>query len=366
MTTSPRPTTPVDELDTAALTDPVVAADARRFDAELARARGTSASDVVAYILGAGIVVFLAIVFGMLLAWLTRRPGGFITAALVALSVAALVALVVARMRRGVTAGRTRRYRLSRFAAANGFVYRDRVPAPDLPGMIFQVGGSRLSTDVVTRTHPAHVEYGHHQFTTRNGKHTLTHHWGYVAIKLDVPLPHIVLDGVKSNTVLGSNLPAPVKASQRLSLEGDFDRYFELYCPAGYERDALYLFAPDIMARFVDDAAQFDVEIVDDWLFLFTQRAVTTLDPATWRWLFDTTAALRDKVAQWRGWRDDHGAEAPEPTSTTGALPFPGGRPAGVAEAGKRLEKGRGPAWIAAVAVGMGLVAVVAEILGDS
>lgn len=40
--------------------------------------------------------------------------------------------------------------------------------------------------------------------------------------------------------------------------------------------DALYLFTPDIMARFIDNAAQLDVEIVDDWLFLYLQRPVST------------------------------------------------------------------------------------------
>ena len=36
--------------------------------------------------------------------------------------------------------------------------------------------------------------------------------------------------------------------TQVLSLEGDFDRYFTLYCPKEYERDALYVFTPDLMA----------------------------------------------------------------------------------------------------------------------
>src|SRR5690606_23027033 len=120
-----------------------------------------------------------------------------------------------------------------------------------------------------------------------------------------VPLPNIVLDAVGNNTLFGSNLPARFDRDQRLSLEGDFDQYFQLYCPEGYERDALYLFTPDIMARFIDNAAQLDAEIVDDWLFLYSKRKLSTLDPATWAWLFSVVAALMTKFDQWARWRDE-------------------------------------------------------------
>ncbi|WP_431805149.1 hypothetical protein [Microbacterium sp. bgisy203] len=105
-----------------------------------------------------------------------------------------------------------------------------------------------------------------------------------------------------------SNLPTRIDRRQRLRLEGDFDRFFTLYCPRGYERDALYLFTPDIMTRFIDRAAAFDIEIVDDWLFLYSRRPLSTLDPETWEWLFSVTATLDVKLAQWERWRDTRAA----------------------------------------------------------
>ena len=105
--------------------------------------------------------------------------------------------------------------------------------------------------------------------------------------------------------------PATFDRDQRLSLEGDFDTYFSLYCPEGYERDALYLFTPDIMARFIDNAAALDVEIVDDWLFLYAKTDLSTLNPAMWAWLFSCVAALLTKLDQWARWRDDRLAQTP-------------------------------------------------------
>jgi hypothetical protein len=225
--------------------------------------------------------------------------------------------------------------------------YVERVADPPLPGMIFSLGRSRIATDLVRGTHPRFVEFGNYQYTVQSGKNSTTYRWGYVAVKLDVPLPNIVLDA-KGNNAFGSNLPARFDRAQRLSLEGDFDEHFTLYCPAGYEADALYLFTPDIMARFIDNAAELDVEIVDDWLFLYTQRRVSTLDPATWAWLFGAVGALLVKFDQWARWRDERlAAMASAPGASHGAapsLPFapPAGLlapPPGVAPQGRRLRR---------------------------
>ena len=137
------------------------------------------------------------------------------------------------------------------------------------------------------------------------------------------------------------------------------------------------------MARFIDNAAALDVEIVDDWLFLYGKREFSGLDPATWAWLFSVVAALLDKFAQWSRWRDerlqadaaaaaaampgavgaspesaakaDGGGLAASATTASGtALPFaaPPGLlrpPAGVAPSGRRLT--RGVSWVSIVAV---------------
>ena len=142
-----------------------------------------------------------------------------------------------------------------------------------------------------------------------------------------------MLDATSNNGLFGSNLPATFDRDQRLSLEGDFDQHFSLYCPEGYEQDALYLFTPDIMARFIDHAAALDVEIVDDWLFLYGKREFSGLDPATWAWLFSVVAALLDKFAQWARWRDER-LQADAAAAASAAL--------GSADAGRRGDGGSG------------------------
>ncbi|WP_449407068.1 hypothetical protein [Microbacterium maritypicum] len=361
--TTPQPAT---TFDARPLTDPVDPRAVRTFAAEL-RARGATGASL-STVIGAvvvGIVVLVSLpIAGSVLVGLFTRPGSFGFGGIgllvfgligVGLGVGALL---------GWRRARETRYRLDRFARANGMTYEGRIADPPLPGMIFSLGRSRLSTDLVRGTRPRFVEFGNYRYTVQSGKNSTTYRWGYVAVKLDVPLPNIVLDA-KGNNAFGSNLPASFQRAQRLSLEGDFDQHFTLYCPEGYERDALYLFTPDIMARLIDNAAELDVEIVDDWLFLYTQRRVSTLDPATWAWLFGAVGALITKFDQWARWRDERleearanaPASAPAavaPESASAHLPFapPAGLlapPPGVAAEGRRLK--RSVRWLPIVVV---------------
>lgn len=337
-------------FDARPLTEPVDAAAVRAFAAELRarRTTGVAVGTVIAIVaLSIAALVFVPLLFSVMLslAAATGSPGAAAIPIVLLLLLAAAVGVLI-WMR--VRATQLTRYRLHRFAQANGMAYEASIADPPLPGMIFSIGRSRLATDLVRGTRPRFVEFGNYQYTVQSGKNSTTYRWGYVAVKLDVPLPNIVLDA-KGNNGFGSNLPASFQRAQRLSLEGDFDRHFTLYCPEGYEQDALYLFTPDIMARFIDNAAQLDVEIVDDWLFLYTPREASTLDPATWAWLFGAVGALLTKFDQWARWRDDRlAAQRPSPAATGAAgghaLPFapPAGLltpPPGVAPQGRRLKR---------------------------
>ena len=379
-------------FDARPLVEPVPPGAARAFAQELKRTGRLPGSSVTTAVIFVVIVLVMLFVFGStaltMLGVFVAAIGAFaqegggvaavgaVFAAFVPLLfVGGIAAVAIVLAVRGTRGGDERRYRLDRFARANAMGYVPRLDNPGLPGMIFSLGGSRNATDLVRGDRPRFVEFGNYEYTTGSGKDKTTHHWGYVAVKLDVPLPNIVLDATSNNSLFGSNLPASFDKSQRLSLEGDFDRYFDLYCPAGYETDALYLFTPDIMARFIDHAAALDVEIVDDWLFLYARREFSTLDPATWAWLFSVVGALLDKFAQWARWRDDRLAALP-PTvmdaaapafATAAAVGLPAGGaaaspvpfvapldalrpPPGVAPQGRRLQQ-RVP-WLPIVIIG--------------
>jgi hypothetical protein len=320
-----RPESPY-PFDAKPLTDPVDRAALAAYTRSAAAAgSGVSGAQIFGAVFAGVVVVMMLGMFGTVgAAMLASRLGvasGLIPVLLILIAVAVVVVAIVFWLR----SRRIRQFRLASFAAANGMTYTPSLSEPALPGMIFSFGSGRVSTDLVRGSSPRFVEFANYRYTTGSGKDRQTHPWGYIAIHLDVPLPNIVLDAVGNNGLFGSNLPARYAKHQRLSLEGDFDRYFALYCPEGYERDALYLFTPDIMARFMDSAAAFDVEIVDDWLFLYAQRQqVSTLDPATWARMFATVGAVIDKLAQWARWRDERLGQAAAQGQGFAAGPVPG------------------------------------------
>jgi len=158
------------------------------------------------------------------------------------------------------------------YAEANGWAYSAADPDPSYAGSIFREGTRRVALDHITTTTGRFVDMGEFDYSVPSGQgQTAVMRWGFIAIKLDVPLPHIVLEARAHSGWLTGELPIGVTPDQRLGLEGDFDQHFTLYCPKGYEPDALYIFTPDLMALLIDEAGGMHVEIVDDWMFVSWQ-----------------------------------------------------------------------------------------------
>lgn len=161
--------------------------------------------------------------------------------------------------------------RRTRFASLNQLAYSTGTRNPAYPGLIFSLGDARQTSDNYHSLTRPQFDLGNYRYTTGSGKEKTTHTWGYLALRLERKLPHMVLDARENNSILGgSSLPTSFRRDQKLSLEGDFDKHFTLYCPREYERDALYVFTPDLMALLIDESAAFDVEIVDDWMFVYS------------------------------------------------------------------------------------------------
>ncbi|GAB3118362.1 hypothetical protein [Glaciibacter psychrotolerans] len=109
------------------------------------------------------------------------------------------------------------------------------------------------------------------EFGTLSSHSRRSGEWHYVAVTLPAPLPHLILDATSTGR-LSSNLPVGLVRDQKLSLEGNFDQSFQVYSPLDYRMEALYVLTPDLMAALIDDAAGYNVEIIDHTLVFFTPR----------------------------------------------------------------------------------------------
>lgn len=236
------------------------------------------------------------------------------------------------------------------FAAANGLRHEASAPKPAHGGAVFEYLQSASVTDRFTSPDGT-FEVGNLSGTvggsqssdtggftiTTSYSSTAKRSYGYLAMRLERALPHLVLDATRNDRTFGSSIPMPIAGGQTLSLEGDFNNYFTLHCPNGYERDALYVFAPDLMALLIDATGDFDVEIVDDMLFVYSNTPFELSDAALWQRLDRIREVVGAKALRQTGrYSDDRvstGTAAATQASTTGA-------PNVVGEDGRRLTQG--------------------------
>jgi hypothetical protein len=270
-------------------------------------ATATSVASIIALVVF--VIVFAIVLFGVVgsIALSGAPSAGSLAFGLFFLVVFGIVALVVVRSLFG-SGGQWRKWmRLSRFAGANGLQFRSASRNPSYPGCVFNLGDGRRAYDHLTTARGRYLDFGNYEYTTGSGKNRTTHHWGFLAMNLDRNLPNIVLDSKANNGLFGgTNLPASFNRDQVLSLEGDFDTYFTLYCPKEYERDALYIFTPDLMALLIDDASPFDVEIVDNWLFLYSATPFSPLSRTNYERLFRIVQTVGAKtLTQTERYHDD-------------------------------------------------------------
>jgi hypothetical protein len=185
---------------------------------------------------------------------------------------------------------------LTAFARANGMSHEPNASATQHRGALFDYLQNPEVTDRFT-TADGRVEVGNIEGTvggsqsSTDGNVTFTvsynttsvRSYGYLALRLERALPHLVLDATRNDRTFGSSIPMPIAGGQTLSLEGDFDQHFVLHSPVGYERDALYVFAPNLMALLIDETGDFDVEIVDDMLYAYANKPFELTDATVWQ-----------------------------------------------------------------------------------
>ena len=293
---------PVRVLDYSALSEPVARADVAAWRAR-ARASGAlwaRSTASIGSIIAAAVVaiVFVFIFGGVLISFVTEgiRNGNPIGVLFPVTFLLIVVAVAILALRGQVTrGGRWEQWlRLDRFARANGMTFTPVDGMPSYPGEIWGLGRDQTVLSHLTSASGRFLDIGNYRYITGSGRNQTTHNWGFLALALDRAMPNIVLDSKANNSLFGSNLPAVLDRKQVLHLEGDFDEHFTLYCPAQYEQDALYIFTPDLMALLIDEASPFDVELVDQWMFVYSSRPFEMTDPAVLQRLFtiaDTVGA---------------------------------------------------------------------------
>lgn len=192
------------------------------------------------------------------------------------------------------------RMRLKNFAIQNGMAYTSNASYDGRAGMIFGKGDAKIFSDLLVASGYEFAEIGNYQYTIGSGKNRTTYDYGFVRIKLPRRLPNMILDSKKNNFFGGrlSNLQTSFTGDQRLSLEGDFDKYFTLYAPEEYKTDALYVFTPDVMQALVDAVHSYDCEVIDDDFYIYSDTKFKFTNKDQYEEILAITRALKPELVQ--------------------------------------------------------------------
>ena len=111
------------------------------------------------------------------------------------------------------------------------------------------------------------------QKETRNsGKRSYHYYRTITAIEIPDTQLHLIINSKINNDATSGNNLDHFSAKQRLTLEGDFGTFFDVYMPEKTQSETLTFLSPDNMSLLLAEFSEYDIEINGNQLFLYTYR----------------------------------------------------------------------------------------------
>lgn len=162
---------------------------------------------------------------------------------------------------------KNKKYIFKEFATINGWVHGSDVFTEPPLGFRW-AGHSPVAEDAITGEFAGtnFVLYKY-LYTTGHGKYSSDHPTTVIEFQLSAQFPYMLLDS-KANREGAVHVPLK---SQKLSLEGDFDSFFQLYAQENEHVDVLSVITPDVMLTSMQSSAFYDIEIFKDRLYIYVE-----------------------------------------------------------------------------------------------
>ena len=156
---------------------------------------------------------------------------------------------------------------IQQFGASIGFTYSPSADMSTVNGSLFTVGHSQNISDVLSGIkdgRPSRLFF--YGFIVGYGKGSHTYDLTVFETTFYNNMPDITL--VSKNDSFSRGLPL-FGSSEHIQLEGDFNKYFTLKVPKGYETEAYQIFPPNVMADLIDKAKDLNFEFSGNKLYIY-------------------------------------------------------------------------------------------------
>ncbi|MCL1876795.1 hypothetical protein FWF74_02070 [Candidatus Saccharibacteria bacterium] len=161
--------------------------------------------------------------------------------------------------------------KLFKFAIMNDLTYKKATCLPSVRPIMFNLGSGLFGNDSLTWANGTMIsdyQYDLELYPSDDNSVRKTQKRSFARVKLSRHVPHMLLD-CKTNRLGMNQVNYNV---QKLQLEGDFAKFFDLYVAPGYHLDALQIFTPDVMAVIMDFGRDYDYELIDDEVYIFSKN----------------------------------------------------------------------------------------------
>ena len=159
------------------------------------------------------------------------------------------------------------------FGASIGFTYTPTADMATVNGKLFKVGRSQRIYDVLAGNEQGSRDSRmfSYCFTVGSGKSSHTYNLTVFEATFANMMPDIVLTSRAGIFSTGLTL---FDGSEHVQLEGDFNKYFTLKVPKGYETEAYQILPPNVMADLIDRAKGLNFEFNGSKLYIYTNELI--------------------------------------------------------------------------------------------
>lgn len=162
---------------------------------------------------------------------------------------------------------------MQQYAQLRGYTYADDLSDYQPRGAIFGRGHDQKIYDTVSGVLAGSRQFYLYlyEFTVGSGRSSHTYYATAVSLVLPESGPHLYLaskNGSLRSMISGSEIAQTFQSSKQYQLEGDFDRYYQLYGENGDEVNLLEVVNPATMQQLLA-IQKYDIELIGNLLNLY-------------------------------------------------------------------------------------------------
>lgn len=176
-------------------------------------------------------------------------------------------------------------------AKEKGYQYVPSVPTSSVGGVLFTMGTDGTLESVLIGHDDTRLYFFRPVVGLGDNRQRIT----YTVHERTYPytLPHMILSEHIPVTTFVDRASPRIEQGTELTLEGHFSQRFGLQVERHLEHEALQIFTPDIMHKFLDEKAEINFETFGHTIYMYQNRAIQTKEDMD---AFCNTAELVDRL----------------------------------------------------------------------